>query len=361
MSEQSRWQYFSLLLASLVVVVLVAALQEHRAEDGSGEIVRPGWYGGGSRPREMPTLNAYTDGDEEDGSWGGGQGSRSRSGRSVDSAWERAGEASGSEGLPNMELANSLEKEWSLLHGEGEKMEERAQNRISGARLDSTGARETLKRAAAMKLAAKHMLSKGQADERMLARREQPVVQLEARVQEASRAYRADMLKLATLVPEEAQMRQEGEAIPASLAEKVQEIDRRLRRDMKQRDMYSQQLASSSANRVVHHEGDQHGVAAQGEGEGGVATKGIKALAMQNSAYRQDEEADAQIHAAYKSIGTDMRIEEAEQRKVEAAQKVLKKAECIRKYREHFRFDEEEIPRRDVRSTYSTILASCDV
>ena len=247
---------------------------------------------------------------------------------------------------PNARLVHLLDKKAAVYQKAGSGQLKAAQRRQEAAAQDKLAAQGDLTKASAMRKKALADKVHSQQAKQAFRNAELPTLQADKDMKAADRAYRHDMLDMATIYPKIGEDKASGRPVPAALEQELKNVTARLKADQAQKKKYGQMLAS-----------DARASASSNSFEENIG-KDPENLRAEQSEYGLHEGVeDAVKNAQHKMADATERMTKGKQEEV-VAKRVLGIADCITKHAKTYSYDENKV--EHVERVYQRVLDDCD-
>ena len=247
---------------------------------------------------------------------------------------------------PNARLVHLLEKKAAVYEKAGTLQLKAAQRRQQAAAKDKSVAQGDLKKASGMQQKAKADKAQSLEAKASFRKSEQPTLLADKEMKAADKAYRHDMLEMASIYPKIGAAKAAGMPVPQSLEMKLENVTAHLKADQALKKHYGEMLASdaktsSSTNSFEDRIG-----------------KAPENLRAEMTEYGLDVDVEsAEKKAKHQMMLAEERLTKGKQEEV-VAKRVLGIAGCITKHAKMYSYDENKV--EHVEHTYQRVLDDCN-
>jgi len=245
---------------------------------------------------------------------------------------------------PNSKLVKLLSQKAAIYQKAGSGQLAAAQRKQAAAQKDKSAAEAALGKAAHMKMEAKQDKKHSQQLRKSFAESEEPTLQADKAMKAADKAYRHDMLEMATIYPQVGEDQATGKPVPAMLEDQLKNITVHLRADQAEKKKDGQMLASAASVQSTNYNEN--------------AGSSPENLLDQSTLYGLSQEEKDEVGKARHSMSlAEQRMTKGKHEEV-VAKRVLGVAHCIQKHAKVYSYDENKV--EHIEAAYQRILDDCD-
>ena len=247
---------------------------------------------------------------------------------------------------PNARLVHLLEKKAAVYEKAGNGQLKAAQRRQQAAAKDKSVAQGDLKKASGMQQKAKADKAQSLEAKASFRKAEQPTLIAGKELKAADKAYRHDMLEMASIYPKIGAAKAADMPVPQSLEMKLENVTAHLKADQALKKHYGDMLASDAKTSSATN---------SFEDRIGKAPENLRAEMTEYGLHVDVETAEKK--AKHQMMLAEERLTKGKQEEV-VAKRVLGIAGCITKHAKMYSYDENKV--EHVEHTYQRVLDDCN-